>query len=182
MRNVFIVIEGLTGSGKSTIAEALARRIGGITPQLMTPGLKAAQSEVEDDPTKLDVRYALFIAASLGLASRVQGLLGAGAPVVVDSWHYRTVATHECLGSSLRWDPPIWLPVPTVAVFLDLEDRIRHQRITERGRASGHWKRMCEQHSAAIKARYRELAPTMRWVDSSASVDSIVDTIEEMIS
>jgi thymidylate kinase len=176
-----VVIEGLTGSGKSTIADALALRRGYLRPSLIPGEWKAAHALLEDDPEGLDARYALFIAAILHLATVTVRALDNGTSVVLDSWHYRTVATHESLGSSLSWTIPTWVPRPDVAVFLDLDESLRRERIERRARPSGYWKTQCELHSSSIKNRYRELAPDMHWIDSSAPVDEIVNRIEELI-
>jgi thymidylate kinase len=176
-----IVIEGLTGSGKSTIADALADRLGFLRPVLISAEWKKAHAVVEDDPLALDARYALFIAATLHLATRVDRILDDGASVVLDSWHYRTMATHQALGSTLEWTLPDWVARPDLAVFLDLDETTRRRRIEQRRRPSGYWKAQCELHSIAIKERYRDLAPDLWWIDSEASVEHIVDQIEELI-
>lgn len=155
-RGVFVVIEGLTGVGKSTAAASLADALDMQFVAVFPEEFRPAQDLLENDPSSLDARYALFVAALMVSARRINELLDAGEMVVVDSWIYRTTATHTAMGSKLSFKIPTWFPEPNVKILLTCDEAVRKNRIRARGRTSGFWKTKCEEFSDEILLSYRK--------------------------
>lgn len=155
-RGLFVVIEGLTGVGKSTAAAALSDALDMEFVTVFPHEFRPAQDLLENDPTALDARYAIFVAGLMVSARRINNLLDAGESVVVDSWIYRTIATHTAMGSKLSIKPPSWFPDPDIKILLTCDDAVRKQRIAARGRSSGYWKSKCEDFSEEILSSYRK--------------------------
>jgi len=155
-RGLFVVIEGLTGVGKSTAAAGLADALDMEYVTVFPNEFRAAQELLENDPTALDARYATFFAGLMVSARRINELLDAGEMVVVDSWIYRTIATHTAMGSKLSIKPPPWFPKPDIKILLTCDENTRKQRIERRGRVSGYWKAKGEDFSEEIIASYRK--------------------------
>lgn len=177
----FIVVEGLTGSGKSTVAHHLAADLGLERPELLWDEIRPAVASIENDPGMLDTRFALYVAAVLRLGRNVEGILATGRGVVVDSWVYRTLATHRALGSTSLWRAPSWLPRPDAAFFLEVAEDERARRISSRGRPSGYWKSRCEEFSAQILGHYREVAPDLIYVDSNRPLDNVLSEVKQLL-
>ena len=177
----FVVVEGLTGSGKTSVADRLAERVSLHRLPIVAEEYKGAFARVENDPALLDSRYALFLSSVFATGERVRFLLAEGVGVAVDSWWYRTVATHVALGAGFQASIPAWLPAPTLGVFLDLPEPVRQNRIAHRGRPSGYWKSRCEEHSEVIRDLYRAIAPDLVWVDARSSLDAVVTEVERLL-
>lgn len=97
MRGRFIVLEGLDGVGKTTLAHAIAERIGAV--YMREPGgsavseqirnvLKSKEAGVEDNPA---AELMLAWAARLYNVPRIIEMLDDGVDVVCDRWVISTV-------------------------------------------------------------------------------------------
>jgi len=166
-RGVFIVIEGLTGVGKSTAAELVAEKLGIHYVDPFSNEFKSVRRVLDSDPEVLDARYALFFAAVLHAGSAIDSLLSSGESVIVDSWIYRTHATHQSLGSKMNLKAPAWLPEPDVKILLTCDEEVRKARIERRGTPAEHWKRMCEDVSSQILEWYRKNIKKLIEIDVS---------------
>ena len=114
----FVIIEGLTGSGKSTTARALAERLGADYIDPIDDIFAVPRRAIESDADQLAARHALFLAAILYSSSRIKRMRASGKSVVVDSWVYRTQATHLALGSQLEVSTSKDFEIETCSFFL----------------------------------------------------------------
>lgn len=179
---MFIVLEGLTGSGKSTVVSHLVSQHGFSVPELRPEPFRPALAYVEDKPRHLEVRHALFLAAAVQSAIQVEELCASGADVVADSWIYRTMATHLALGSRLEVAMPEWLPVPDLTIILTVDENRRREQIRQRGRASGFWKSACEDHGEAITSWYLANCAHPRPLLNSGNIDDLVCSVDALLS
>lgn len=179
---MLIVLEGLTGSGKTTVANHLVSHYGFSVPELRPEPFRPVLQYVEDQPGHLEVRHALYLAAALQSAIQVEELCKSGADVVADSWVYRTMATHSALGSRLEIKLPDWLPVPDLTIILTVDENRRQERIRQRGRASGLWKAACEAHGEEIMRWYLENCANPRPLLNSGNVHDLVCKVEALVS
>ncbi|KAG6841185.1 hypothetical protein C0991_000982 [Blastosporella zonata] len=132
-RGLFIVIEGLDRSGKSTQTSLLLDRLeaAGIPAQLLKfPGkyrttaigkmidsyLKS-QSELDDRAIHL-----LFSANRWELASTIEQLLESGMVIICDRYAFSGIAFSASKGLPYEWcrAPDISLPAPDIALFLNI--------------------------------------------------------------
>jgi thymidylate kinase len=177
----FVIIEGLTGSGKSTTARAVAERLGADYIDPIDDIFTVPRRAIESDADQLAARHALFLAAIFYSSSRIKRMRDSGYSVVVDSWIYRTQATHLALGSQLELSIPIDFEIETCSFFLECSDSIRMSRKVNRGQPDGYWKAACEKKSQEILANYRTLSPSTIFIDASGSTTEIVDKILEYL-
>ena len=105
---------------------------------------------LDSDAHQLEARHALFFAAILHSSSIIKRIRATGKSVVVDSWIYRTNATHIALGSQLEMSIPLDFEIETCSFFLDCPESIRMSRKVNRGQADGFWKAACESRSQEI--------------------------------
>ena len=173
----FVIIEGLTGSGKSTTAKALAGRIGATYLDPVDDIFSVPRRVIESDADQLAARHALFLTAILYSSANIKRIRANGKSVVVDSWIYRTNATHMALGSQLEVNIPSDFEVETRSFFLDCPELIRSSRKATRGQPDGFWKAMCESKSQEIIENYKALSPSTVFLDASGSTTDIVDSI-----
>ena len=82
----FIVVEGLTGVGKSTLVEKLAADLDLEVCAVPVAEYKSAAVLLEDDELALEARHALFFSAACLAARQINNMLLEGKMVIVDSW------------------------------------------------------------------------------------------------
>lgn len=155
-KGAFIVVEGLIGSGKSTVAKELAGELDLEYMVSLPLEYKTAFDSLENDPAMLEARHALFFSSLCKVAKIINEKIDLGEMVIIDSWIYRTQATHAALGSTLNLKPPAWFPQPDVKLLLTCSDEIRIGRVASRGRECGYWKSRCEEKSTEILDWYRK--------------------------
>ncbi len=132
---VFVVLEGLDGSGKSTCAKALAAKLGAVL--LATPA-----GELRHHRERLlagfdgcqEAAQHLYQAAVFDASCRVRRLLDRGTSVVLDRYFLSTEAYAAFRGSKIRHDEQCSLLTPAdLTVFLHAPLAVRRERIQRRG-------------------------------------------------
>lgn len=162
-RGRFVVLEGLSGAGKSTIAAAVAAALPqAAVVEPITPELEPLRAAV-DEWCPVDTRMHFWLAVYYGLRSRVEPLLAGGTDAILDSYVFRALATHGALGASpvpvVDWGAAL---VPDHAFFLraTADERARRLRLRDRGRPKTAWHRATEAHAEEIVGRYEAFGLT----------------------
>lgn len=174
-----IVVEGLTGSGKSTVSRLLADRLGFHWVEAVGPEYRGLISSLDNDRRGLDAHYAAYLSTVLRSASNVQARLSEGTGCVTDSWVHRTHLTHKVLGSTLRVVDPVWLPRADAVFWLDVPQDERWRRVRDRGVPNTLWKKRLESLSSELEAAYFEHVDGLIRVDGTAKA---ADVVEGLIS
>jgi dTMP kinase len=171
---LFVVFEGLDGSGKTTQAKLLVDRIladGGRAELVADPGTTALGLAVRqillhsDEPFTSVAEMLLFSAARVELAEYIRGRLADGVTIVCDRWLLSTLVYQGELNGVdelliLNTFANTAKLVPDLCVFLDLVPDAAMQRIEQRSgqrrdryerRSPEDWRRMYDayiRHSA----------------------------------
>ena len=134
---VFVSLEGLSGVGKTTVAEHLALLLGGEFVPLTADfdGAKKIMTKPED----VNARLLLFASAMLWSSVRIQDRLRRGISVVVDGYVDRTIAYHRGMGATVSIDFGLALRMPDCAVMLVCDESVRRRRLNQRDRPRTLW-------------------------------------------
>ena len=131
----FIAVEGLDGSGKSTLVRDLARRLGATSMTTPSPPVRAVREAVIAGLSGSPVARQAFYLATLAHASdTIAPMLRAGSGVVLDRYLLSTMVYAVQRGEHLRWRELEESLLPAhVTVFLDVPLAVRRARLEARG-------------------------------------------------
>lgn len=176
-RGVFVVLEGGEGSGKSTQAAILARRLraeGRDVVETFEPGGTARgallRSILLDDDTPLDARAELLLLAAdraQHVSELIEPSLARGAVVVCDRFSPSTLV-YQGVARGLGVDAVEAVDrfaaagsQADIVVVLDASEAVARDRLPE---ASDRFERAGAEFHAAVRGAYRDLAPDRGWV------------------
>lgn len=128
--NLFITIEGLSGSGKTTIALLLAKKINGY--YIKPPGYPFDIIRDEVDRTVDDISRTLFYLAGITHTSSIIKKEISKRSVVADKYIYTTLAFPRSNNILVEIPPYMDILMPDFSFYLETEDSIRLERITQR--------------------------------------------------
>ncbi|WP_433521643.1 hypothetical protein ACQPZ2_30680 [Nocardia pseudovaccinii] len=173
-RPLFESIEGLPGTGKSTIAPLLAEARQAVLVPTVPPFYQPLRREL-DLYENADARMCLFLSALFTAADQIQRYLDAGIAVVVESYFARCLTTHGVFGAKLEVALPDGLPQP-VTYQLVCEPDERLKRLAERDKPMTRWDVLGEQHADQLTDAYRQF-PVHEIDTTTGTPDDVVRTI-----
>jgi thymidylate kinase len=189
---MLIVIEGLDGTGKSTIAKALASSIN--AKLLSTPGVEFLETRkimdqvYENNPLARQLYYASTV---VYLSERLKDLMTQGEVVVIDRYWLSTMVYHhwKCGGKPfLLKEVEDIIQKPDLTIYLNLpmiERALRINNRLERTKEDGlSLVEEVDVNLDAVYHSYRHSALVGRWVevDASLSVNDIVGHIKSQFT
>lgn len=193
-----IVLEGIDGSGKTTVADALAEHLRHTgrpilatqepTDSFVGTAVRGALSDPDHDPVSEALLFAADHAAHL---SRIRAALDDGAIVVSDrystSWLvYQSITLQDAFQDAdvgpREWLEAIVDPVevtPDLVLLLDLPVETALERLD--GRAEAPEKFEQAEFLKQVRGRYLELAQERGFqrVDASATLDETIEACRE---
>lgn len=152
IRRPFIVLEGTSGTGKSTTAEVLARRLGGVVVKTPCPPFSDVREQFDRTFTTIEGRHLFYMAAVIESADLIRNQLSK-TPVVCDRFVLTTQCYHAARGSKVSVDATaLGLPQPDITVLLTCNDETRLRRLDDRGWSDNDR----EEHDLKITERFIE--------------------------
>ncbi|MFE4361233.1 AAA family ATPase [Kitasatospora sp. NPDC056800] len=156
-RGFFITIDGLSASGKTTVAPLVAALVDGVhlTDDTL-PTFPRMRAEV-DAADILAARFHWWMMANHIKSETARAVVGAGRTVVVDSYFPRTIATHRAMGHDCAPEYPEGVLLPHVPILLEVGERVRQERLRRRAELGtlSSWHRREEPNVAERSRVYR---------------------------
>lgn len=157
MSGRIIVVEGLDGTGKTTLSQALAKQLGAhwcTTPDGILREVRAvADLLYADDPAASELFYA---AAVLHAGREAERRRRAGQDVVIDRYWLSTLAYAKAAGPALDLaEVEACLPAADFTVLVELDERERAKRLWSRGASALDKQTLDPVRSARIRREYR---------------------------
>jgi dTMP kinase len=152
----FTVLEGLSAVGKTTVAPMLADALGAKFIPSVLPEFDDIRRHV-DGGRLVMARLHFWLMSNYALSEKVGGILAGGRDVVVESYFYRTLATHAAMGATylpeIDWARAV---VPDLAVLLSVDEAVRQARLAPRVWSQGQtfWQRLEEPNVAVTRHVY----------------------------
>ncbi|MFD4438371.1 hypothetical protein ACFWPK_01180 [Nocardia sp. NPDC058519] len=147
-RRLFESIEGIAGTGKTTVAPLLAEARQAVLVPTVPPNFQSLRREL-DHTSNPDARMCLFLSALFTATDQIVRYLDAGIPVVVESYFARCLTTHRAFGARLGIALPSDLPEP-VTYQLTCAPHERLRRLAQRDRAMTKWDILAEQSAQSL--------------------------------
>jgi len=172
-----IVVEGIDGTGKTTVAHRLARAIGGKYIRTPPPPFDSARQYV-DKQGSLDTRF-LFYLCSVSYASDVIRRELTRRDVVCDRYLGSTIAYHRALGLRLDWNmEELTLVAPDYAFLLEVSDESERMKRIRRRRRITAGDRLLEDEQ--LRKRMVSEFERFKWIKvdtAKRNADEVVDWI-----
>lgn len=131
MPHVFIAIEGLDGTGKSTVCQLLAKRMSAVLLRSGEAVPASLRAEIDANGS-LETRFFMYSFGVASLADQVVNHLQ-DRTVVVDRWIHSTIAYHRALGSEINQEQfRALLDLPDYAFSLRASTDTRRARMAKR--------------------------------------------------
>jgi hypothetical protein len=148
----FESLEGLRGTGKSTVAPLLAAARGGVLVPTV-PDLYGPLRREIDTRDNVEARMAFYLSALFTATDEIRRHLASGVPVVVDSYFARCLTNHRAFGSRLGVVLPPDLPQP-VTYLLVCDAQERRRRLLARRKPATRWDGLAEEVGEQIALAY----------------------------
>jgi len=153
---VFVVFEGLDGSGKSTCAKLVADLLGAQLLTTPSPEVRVYRDDLIERFGGCQEACQLFYLATVFSASQAaRALLREGRAVVIDRYFLSTQAYAAFRGSRLCVDHVESLLLPAdLTVFLDAPLDVRARRVGRRGASAADQETLSPEADARLRAEH----------------------------
>ena len=174
---MFIVVEGLDGTGKSTTAKALADALQGVFLNTPLDKFRPVRSELEDIYGEESLARQLFYASTAVCSSnRITESLKENKHVIIDRYWYSTQVYHSWRTGSKHLalkEVEDLLVKPDMTVYLSLPLQARKTRVDARyGNTDEDFQTMTIESDAVLNALYRSYSEypfSKKWLELDAS-------------
>ena len=189
MRGKFIVLEGIDGSGKTTLAHTISDAVGGaeltFEPTSGPIGSALRSGAYGDIPPAAE---ALLFAADRAVHTRqIEEILDSGRWVICDRYLGSTVAYQSAsFGESADWD---WLLgmqkksviTPDLTILLDIDPEVSGGRVDSRGEQKSKFERL--EFQRRVRDNYLRIAKERGFsvLDASKSPEDLCSEAMKLI-
>lgn len=122
-------MEGIMGSGKTTLAHMLANELGGV--YYNTPESFKVMRVIADRELSLQARYQFYLSLNMQVSQEVKGLLRDNI-VVCDKYVWSTYCYHKAFGLDIPNFPELDIIFPDSCFLICCDDEVRLGRISRR--------------------------------------------------
>jgi len=191
-KGLFIVIEGIDGTGKSTQARHLGEWFESRGREVILSreptdgpwGKKLRESAATGRLSPQDELQYFLNDRRQHVEEKIKPALAAGKVVILDRYYFSTMAYQGARGfdpAEIRRMNEKFAPVPDLLLILDLDVDSAHDRIGHRGDSTNEF----EKHESLTRCREIFLSlkdePFARVIDSSGSLDEVGGRIRKAV-
>lgn len=180
-RSPVIAIEGLDGSGKSTVVEALQRALGAAV--VHCPPKRLSEARAVADACVPRERRAWYLQAARAAGDDARTHVFAGVPVVQDRSPASTLAygAAERGEVALLGDFPRDQLKPDFLLYLDVDETERQRRVGARPAVTDEERRLAEdpEFRSRVIAGYRAMATHV--IDANQPIEDVVAAIVALV-
>lgn len=133
---MFIVIEGIDCSGKTTISKILAEQRGAILYRTPPNNIIAKRDEVDAKASPIE-HYHFYLEGIHTASKEIWEFMASGKDVVCDRYWLSTFAYHVVMGVSVSLDDFVGITQPDLTVLLLVSNDVQVKRFLERGMSTG---------------------------------------------
>jgi len=152
---MFIAIEGVDGSGKSTLCAILAKKLG-ATSYSTPPKKYLSFRERVDNNASPEEHYKFYRNGIYDASKEIEAIIANKGKVVSDRYWLSTYTYHQVMGAQVSMNDFSQIILPTITVILTINENIQIDRILARGMTAGD-KRMLDQQKELATAFYQNV-------------------------
>jgi len=180
MKNLFIVFEGLDGSGKTTIAKMLSCELNAL--YIQTPlGYYNQVRKLIDTRADITEHFLFYLAAVRYASEEIKKLLKQQS-VICDRYSYSTIAYHRALGLTLDIDiNQMNLLVPDYVFFLEISDKTQLERLANKKNSKTQADDWIIKQGVFQKLNQEFKKLPLQIINAENQPEQIVETIKEII-
>jgi dTMP kinase len=179
----FIVLEGLDGVGKTTLAQGLAEKLGGV--YMSTPGDPFAECRafIIDAMGDDQLGRALFYASTVSAQGR-QALrqVTCGCSVIMDRYWPSTVAYAKARGVDVNLEALTpGFAVPDLVVLITLDEKERRSRLSNRSVTAEDLETLCLNFTQSVLSQLErrcELQVDITGMNQTQSIEHLAMAIQ----
>jgi dTMP kinase len=177
-RPSFVVVDGLDGVGKSTVVRQLVLMTGGvdvssiIACQVSSSGYSGLTKEGDAAH-----RYEYWLSINRLAGQAARGIISAGRTAIVDSYVFRTIATHRVQGVKINSLSALRSVVrPDRAAMLTVSEDVRLARLAHRDdKAESEWHAYLRRHRGEVLRWYQQFF--LAEIDTSGNAQDVAKHI-----
>ena len=131
--NKFVVLEGLSGTGKTTVGKLLAERMGALFYKTPPGPLFSIREEIDRVADNLS-RFFFYLSGVVLASSEILKILEE-KNVVCDRYIYTTICYHKAFGLGMQVSSQIFekIILPKAFFLITCHEDVRIQRMAKRG-------------------------------------------------
>lgn len=174
---IFVVIEGLSGSGKSTVAQILTEKLDGIYLKPPEAPFNAIRGDV-DQTCDAQTRFLFYLTGLSHVSHQIKELKKTRA-VVLDKYIDTTVLFPKSKGYDFEIPLNITLEKPDYIFYLEIIDNIRLERLKKRDEA---WAKNRSPEMLIREQKIKQLFQEKKYIHFIDNSKTLSDTINQILN
>jgi len=159
MKN-FIVVEGIDGSGKSTLCNFISKNFGYLKLKSPEGIFGLAGKNFNTNSVSIQERFSFYAGSNINSSMKISKLLSQGKKIVIDRYFYSTIVYHEVASPGVTQQViPIFenLLQPDLIFYLNTNLQTIQNRLKNRKKTRNDKKYLTLENHSKIDIEYRKV-------------------------